>query len=348
MASMESENLIHNRITYPIEVLLYKLKHNEINIDPEYQRRVVWNRSDQSHLIESIMRGYPIPPLYLNLDDTGKYECVDGKQRLTTIRNFEAGKVVYENDENERMYYKDLGLAEKSRFNQTNIDIIRLSKWPKSNIIDLFQRIQFGKTLSTSERIHGLIDSELVKFINKSNIQLLSKRLEEFGVDNNRYFHYSLFPMVFSIINENDYRFCMTTPSLVKYVDRTKEDDIEDSSLDLVELYITKICSIAEEKCYTFKKNDVVIMAGLFNKLQLDGHTLSRVFKKVVEKYYKISNKLEEIKDNNFEDPDENLKLMSTQWFDINRLNVSMVKRRVDDVMYPKMRQYIDHLEQNL
>ncbi|MCI5137246.1 MAG: DUF262 domain-containing protein [Candidatus Electrothrix sp. AR1] len=60
---------------------------------PSYQRESVWSEEKQSFLIDSIMRNFPMPPIFLRQkidDETGKtsYEIIDGKQRLTSIIKF--------------------------------------------------------------------------------------------------------------------------------------------------------------------------------------------------------------------------------------------------------------------
>ena len=64
------------------------------NFNPPYQREEnVWDNELKSFLIDSIMKNFPIPPIFLEQkidQETGKtrYDVVDGKQRLTTIKDF--------------------------------------------------------------------------------------------------------------------------------------------------------------------------------------------------------------------------------------------------------------------
>lgn len=64
------------------------------NFEPEYQRRGdVWSEGKQSFLIDSILKNYPMPPIFLHqvIDSaTGatKYNVIDGKQRLNAILKF--------------------------------------------------------------------------------------------------------------------------------------------------------------------------------------------------------------------------------------------------------------------
>lgn len=71
--------------TWPI----YQLVDSPLNLTPSYQRGDVWSGSDRSALIESILRGIPLPSIIL-LKKKGRepHEVVDGKQRLTTILRF--------------------------------------------------------------------------------------------------------------------------------------------------------------------------------------------------------------------------------------------------------------------
>lgn len=62
----------------------------KINLNPSYQRGDVWGTPARQLLIESILRGIPLPSIILLKpnDPTADYEVVDGKQRLTAILRF--------------------------------------------------------------------------------------------------------------------------------------------------------------------------------------------------------------------------------------------------------------------
>ena len=59
-----------------------------INLHPEYQRRLVWDRKKKSLLIESLLMNVPIPPVFLYEYDLNRYEVMDGQQRLNTVVDF--------------------------------------------------------------------------------------------------------------------------------------------------------------------------------------------------------------------------------------------------------------------
>lgn len=74
------------------------------NFDPEYQRRGdVWSDEKQSFLIDSILKNYPMPPIFLHQvidSETGatKYNVIDGKQRLSAILKFISNEVELPSD----------------------------------------------------------------------------------------------------------------------------------------------------------------------------------------------------------------------------------------------------------
>lgn len=60
-----------------------------LNLTPSYQRGDVWRTGDRQALIESILRGIPLPSvILLETGPTSDHEVVDGKQRLTAILRF--------------------------------------------------------------------------------------------------------------------------------------------------------------------------------------------------------------------------------------------------------------------
>ena len=59
-----------------------------LNLHPEYQRRLVWNRKKKSLLIESLLMNVPIPPVFIFEWDLNRYETMDGQQRLNAIVDF--------------------------------------------------------------------------------------------------------------------------------------------------------------------------------------------------------------------------------------------------------------------
>ncbi len=68
-----------------------------LDLRPTFQRRPVWLPPQQSYLIDSILRGYPIPEVYIqetvDADGGQKFRVIDGQQRLRACLAFIDGDV---------------------------------------------------------------------------------------------------------------------------------------------------------------------------------------------------------------------------------------------------------------
>lgn len=95
------ENEATDDAVYPAEVRVSKAqfscshvkvmveKRHELELSPDFQRDNVWDPRQKSELVESILMGIPIPVIYLFEDREGNKQIVDGKQRITTIIDFQ-------------------------------------------------------------------------------------------------------------------------------------------------------------------------------------------------------------------------------------------------------------------
>ncbi|KAG8753032.1 hypothetical protein FRC12_011690 [Ceratobasidium sp. 428] len=95
--------------SYATDWLAKQMKTGDIKVDPEYQRNVVWSDAKQSKLIDSILRNFYVPPILfcISEDSSGNQTriCIDGKQRLTSIRRFLDGLIPHK-DGKMSFYFK--------------------------------------------------------------------------------------------------------------------------------------------------------------------------------------------------------------------------------------------------
>ena len=63
-------------------------RDKEIIISPEYQRAFRWDEQRQSDFIESILLGIPFPSIFVATNPDGKWELIDGLQRVATVLSF--------------------------------------------------------------------------------------------------------------------------------------------------------------------------------------------------------------------------------------------------------------------
>ena len=70
------------------QILDYVASKKWVNLHPEYQRRLVWDKERKSLFLESLLLNIPIPPIFLFEYDLNRCEVMDGQQRLNTIVDF--------------------------------------------------------------------------------------------------------------------------------------------------------------------------------------------------------------------------------------------------------------------
>lgn len=83
----QMRQILPQKIELPISTLPAMIEE-QINLNPDFQRRDRWDQARQSRFIESIIMNVPIPPVFLGEDDYGAYVVLDGRQRLTAVNDF--------------------------------------------------------------------------------------------------------------------------------------------------------------------------------------------------------------------------------------------------------------------
>lgn len=86
--SQERDRLSTDRMDISFGELINLYKNGELIIRPEYQRLFRWDLKQKTALIESILLGIPVPPIFVAEDNDGIWELVDGLQRVSTFISF--------------------------------------------------------------------------------------------------------------------------------------------------------------------------------------------------------------------------------------------------------------------
>lgn len=86
-------NKIYEIKTYSINDFRQWKERRELILSPKFQRRRVWSEKAKSYLIDTILRGLPIPPVFIRekIDLSTKKtirEVIDGQQRLAAILDY--------------------------------------------------------------------------------------------------------------------------------------------------------------------------------------------------------------------------------------------------------------------
>lgn len=159
-----------------VKYMLELMDQDLIELNPGYQRRRVWrDNKKKSLLIESLMLRIPIPAFYFYENEDGKYQVIDGQQRLTTIREFVNGEfrltgLEYLGKDYNKRRFKDLDTKYVQRIYRTQIAVNILdARSPKNVIFDIFRRVNTGGVnLNPQEMRNAICKQEVRDFLIKS------------------------------------------------------------------------------------------------------------------------------------------------------------------------------------
>lgn len=88
----KQRDLLTSVLDYNLSSLSNLVRNKQIDLSPSYQRRNRWKDDRKSALIESFLMNVPVPPIFLNEDEYGRYSVIDGKQRLIAVNDFLLGR----------------------------------------------------------------------------------------------------------------------------------------------------------------------------------------------------------------------------------------------------------------
>lgn len=159
-----------------------------IIVQPDYQREYRYSISDESLLIESIIVGIPVPPIFLaNTRYLGiqVLNVVDGQHRLTAFyryinNEFKLQGLKLCEDLNEK-FFRDLDSSIKEKIISANIQQIIFKEFPgKAFELEIFNRYNKGtKPLTPQEIRNAVYSSKFNTYVNNFSKIISLKDCEE-------------------------------------------------------------------------------------------------------------------------------------------------------------------------
>ncbi|MBS7061245.1 MAG: DUF262 domain-containing protein [Eubacterium sp.] len=146
-----------------INDILQWYENDELELSPKYQRNSVWNEKAKSYLMDTILRGLPIPPIFMrqSIDVATKKtfrEIIDGQQRLRAITEYIDNKYPISKTHNEKyggMYYKDLNEEIQEQILDYDIFVEIISEKDDAVIYDMFARLNTNNCVLNRQEIRN-------------------------------------------------------------------------------------------------------------------------------------------------------------------------------------------------
>lgn len=166
----EPRRLQTETLDFSISTILDSLKKSDIYI-PEFQRRYVWNDTQASRLIESLIIQCPIPVIYLNQEKNEKLSVIDGNQRIISLQRFVnnqfslKGLTTYPELEGVKFFELD-GRFQRHILNRTLRCIVITKETHPQIKFDVFERLNSGAVKLTPQELrHGIYNGSFMKHI---------------------------------------------------------------------------------------------------------------------------------------------------------------------------------------
>jgi hypothetical protein len=171
-----------------IDDLCKDISRNRYLLRPAYQRQEVINRTKSSSIIESILLGIKLPPLYAFKTKDGLFEIIDGQQRILSILGYlgrpflnEKGEQVFSQKNNFPLSklrildfsgktFSELDLKLQERITDYSLSIITIDEKfnPNFNPVDLFIRLNsrpYPIKENTFEMWNSYIDKDIIDML---------------------------------------------------------------------------------------------------------------------------------------------------------------------------------------
>ena len=169
---------MENTLEYrSVQDLMDLRKNGMLTANPEYQRGSVWTLAQKKRLVDSLLRGYPLPVIYLHHIkkvvsgmQREDLEIIDGQQRINALYEFAEGAYpLFDPIEDDaqarfpiflkeqpcpwgRRDFHSLSEELKKQFSQTELPVAMITSDEPNEVRDLFVRLQGGMPLNPQEK----------------------------------------------------------------------------------------------------------------------------------------------------------------------------------------------------
>jgi hypothetical protein len=152
------------RTIYTANDLLSFRESQSLELTPRFQRREVWKTPARSFFIDTLLRGYPVPPIYIRVTQSKDRkrtvrEVIDGQQRLRALLAFIDGEYALTNavdDEWCGRTFSDLNAEHQTSIREFPFIFEVLHGVSDSRVLEIFARLNtYSVPLNKQELRNG-------------------------------------------------------------------------------------------------------------------------------------------------------------------------------------------------
>lgn len=244
-----------------IDNIISILTKDKIELNPLYQRGIVWEDERKINFIDTIMKNWASQVIIFNNDTKNNLLIVlDGKQRCTSLIEFYENKIYWRDSNNIHVYYnkipknktnvRKLTNEEKSIFNRRQIQTIEYHDLTYDIQTEMFQRIQKGVTIRYADLLISYFRNENIARTFKNETINLKEKLINFNQNNLSFIlddeNFNIFVLKFIHFMHNPYKFLKKNDTKI-FIDNISNCDLKKIFIIMNE-YVNSLKLIKEVK----------------------------------------------------------------------------------------------------
>lgn len=232
-----------------------------LDLQPNFQRGEVWSIPKKRKLIDSILRGWRIPPVHVIENTDYVDEVLDGQQRLATIRDFMQDKIKIDGflsptekaiQSLNNLTFSELDSTIKNKFLKYSITIIRLTEYTVEEPAELFFRLNQPATLTSAEQRNAFIGEtrnqirDLVVVFEK-----MGAKKENIGFSNSRMAYDDVISKFCYILETGTLRKKITSSDILEKYRKNEPFSVFSETKSIIEFFMKSVVNYRE---YSNKK----------------------------------------------------------------------------------------------
>jgi hypothetical protein len=184
-----AEQIASNSSNWTINQFKKALTDKSLHLRPPFQRNLVWNDDQKSFLVDSILRGLPVPEIYVQVstsaDGDESIVVVDGQQRISACLSFLGDTLRLTGDKDFDVRWRGRMFSEldpdlQKRFRSYELIVRKLPDLGETILREVFRRLnKTVEPLMPQELRHAAYTGPLLKLVERAGAFAL---LSEIGV----------------------------------------------------------------------------------------------------------------------------------------------------------------------
>lgn len=237
-----------------IETIISRIVRGDVVIDSDYSKNNRWSEIKKQQLIDTIIRDWYVPPVYLVVEEnTGRLEVVDGRERLGAIKEFVDGWLRVDGFTSpwDRIVnglhgcsFNDLPEEFKNSFLRFSIGFVVIDDYSHGESGELFKRLSHRSGLTGAEQrnsYYGPMRSQVKAFV--SDLERRGVGKDFLGFSNSRMAYDDVMSRVAILIERGGLDFKITSDDLSSWY--SAEDSLADSTVMAMENVLLKLYEVS-------------------------------------------------------------------------------------------------------